>query len=821
MWYGEGSMHGWLNEFRQSLRGLGKTPGFTLLATLTLALGIGINTSMLTAFDRLLFRPLSFRDLDRIVRIYDGNTRLGWTRNSVSPANFLEYERQTTLLVGVAAYRAGNVTLSGDGDPSRIPAARVTRGFLPCLGVVPALGRNFLPEEDRAGGPGAVLLSDAFWRARFAADPRVVGRFLNFDGQPCEVVGVLPPSFHFGGLLGGRITQGVTMGEVGGGQVVLPMAFGPDTGSRFGHNLSVLGRLRTGASVAAADQEFKRIADGLARLRPPGSFDAAGSATVIPVLEAATLANRTHAWLFLSLSGFLLLIACSNVSNLILARGMSRQHELAVRAAMGADRLQLMRQLLSESLLLGLLGGVGGLGLTLGILALLGRLFAALPQFQRVGPDGWVLAYALGASLLAVALSSLVPLWRLSRTPPAALLKEGARGSRGRAHGRFQAAQLAIQVGLSGVLLTGAGLMLRSLWKLQQVPLGLDTRNVLTASLTLPQARYPDKAAWSLFANRLEERLRAVPGVREAGLASCLPPLTSSGNQSGGVLGEPDPPAGRPQLWNIQVTPGYFATVRLHALQGAFSRRPTQDTCVVNQALINLYGLRGGVVGRQVQLGSAPPLTILAVVGDVRNRGLDQEPGPQVYTFMQPTANTLPSTFVLHLRAEAAPWTLLGPLRTALQELDPNLALAQVQTMDEATGAALRGQRTTATLFVGFGILGLLLAASGLYGLLSYSVAQRTREMGVRQALGATTSALVLLVLRQSLLLTALGLGVGLGVCLALGRLMASLLYGVQPLDGVTLVAASATLLLVSALAAWLPSLRAATVAPAVALRSE
>lgn len=800
-----------LNDLKHALRSLIRTPGFSLMVVLILALGIGLNSAMLAVFDRLVAHPLPLRDLDRLVAIYDADTRLGWTTNRVSSGNFLDYQRRATQFEALSIWRTGNAILGGDVETTRIPTAHVSSTFFPLLRVHPRLGRTFTPEEDRAEGPKVALLTHAFWVSRFGSDPGVVGRSLRMDGAPREIVGVLPASLRLESLLDA--------------QVFLPMGFPSEAAADHGdHSYNALGRLRPGVTVAQADQELKRIARELATENPQTNKD--GSATVTSLLEQATEGWKDLAFVLVALSALLLLIACANVSNLMLARGIQRQHDLAIRSALGATRKPLILGMLMESFLLGLAGAFGGILAGIGFLAFVQRSFLATRQLLGVTLDTWALCYGLGTTLVAITLSSLVPVWRLSRIQLADVMKEGQKGSHGLRQRNFQAALLVVQVALSMVLLTGSGVMIRSLWKLGQVTLGFRPGHLLAANLNLPPAKYRDTQNRLAFVNRLRERLRDMPGVLGSGIATFRPPRAAEGNAKCWIAGEAMLPGDQNITWTSFATPEFFATAEIPLRQGLIPLDPAPDACVVNEAFASLHGLGGDAVGRQVvmdSLGKGPNhvCTIVGVVGNVRNRGLARDYAPQIFGFLVPQARFARDFCTVYLKCEGDPWLQMAALKAAVREVEPDAALGSIETMDEWLKRSLQGRRTTTSLFIVFGSLGLLLAGVGLYGLMAYLVAQRTREIGIRAALGADPGRIVREIIRQGLLLTCLGLGAGFCGALILGRWFANQLYQVSSADPLAMAASALILVVVAFLAPLIPAQRAARIDPVQALRND
>jgi len=795
-----------LNDLKQAFRSLANAPLFTLAAALTLALGIGVDSAMLAVFDRLLLRPLPFEDLETLVGVYEADTELGWTHNVVSAPNFVDFQREATQFEAMAAHRYASVSLSDGTEAHRVLAGRVSHEFFPILKVPMALGRSFTADEDRAGGHKAVILTHPIWQSRFGGEPALVGQSIRIDGLSHEVVGVLPAGFHIGGTLRGAI--------------YLPMAFTTrELTDRARHAFGAVGRLRPEATVASADAELKQIAQELA-VRYPESNEH-GSATVSLLIDEVTQGRVPHAKLFISLASLLLVIACANVSNLILARGAARQRDLAIRSALGAGRGALARRTAAESFWLGLLGGAFSIVVALGLVKLMQYFFNNVPQIEDLTLDGRVLAIGFAVTLVAVFISGLVPTWRLSHVTLASLMNEGSHGSQGRHQSRFQAALLAVQVAMSVVLLTGAGLMVRTLIKVQDVTLGFATEDVLVVGVSLPPERYGSDEERQGFARRMRDHLGSLPQARGVTVSNSLPFWWRAGNWTYSVDGTP---AGEQGVVEVStVSQEFFSVMRVPLVGGRFLEDVDTDSCLVNQAFVLRHRLEGKALGAQVQLdpGQGPICTVVGVVGDTHNQDLLDKPPPQLFASIFHDTFQGNQGIFAYIQTEGDPALLVGQAKKAMRELDPHLAASPVRPLFEIIDRQLRRPRVVTTLCVAFAALGLVLAAVGLYGLVAFTVTQRTHEMGIRQALGARRDRLVRMLLGQSMRAVWWGLGLGVVACLPLGRSVASLLYGVTPTDVPTMVVVITLIVVVSLLSAMGPAIRAASVLPSEALRVE
>jgi len=793
-------------DLRYGARMLLKQPGFTLIAVLTLSLGIGANTAIFSVVNAALLRPLPFTEPDRLARLWETNLKRNLPSFSVSAPNYVSWKEQSQTFERLAAWKRQSVNLTGRGEPERLEGAIVSGSLFSLLGVKPAMGRDFLPEEDQPHGRRAAIISHGLWERRFGRDPNLIGQALALDGVSHIVVGVAPSGFDF--------PQGT--------EIWAPLAADPAREQRGNRELAVIGRMKPGVTLQEARTELTTIAQRLERQYPEANSD---WGVRLETLYDSIISNETRTALLVLLGavGFLLLIACANVANLTLARATARRQEMAIRSALGASRWQISRQLLTESLLLSLAGGGAGVLLAVWSVDLLR---AASPQnaprLDEIGIDGWVLGFTLAVSLLTGVLSGLAPALQAARIDLQESLKEGGRTSAtGGARGLLRQGLVVVELALSLVLLVGAALMIRSLANLQRAPLGFNPERVLTAQFTLPEAKYgPEQAA--AFYQQVKERVAGLPGVRAAALSSGLP--FTVGNTSNGVIAENSTLAPgetfQPE-WRI-VSPDYFRTLGIPLLQGRdFTERDKPDapvSAIISQALAERLWPNQNPLGRRLRWGPSLWVSVAGVVGNVRNVSLAIEPRPMVYLCVY----SLPwPVMTLAARAEADPETLIAAVRAKVKEVDPDMPVANLRTMEELLAQASAQPRFNTGLLGVFAAIALGLGAVGIYGVVANSVAQRAHELGIRMALGARQSDVLKLVLRQGMTLALIGVGIGLLASLALTGLLSDLLYGVSANDPATFAAIPLLLTGVALMACYFPARRATKVDPVIALRSE
>ena len=806
-------------DLRYAARTLLKSPGFTLVALLTLALGIGANTAIFSVVDAALLRPFPFPESDRLVRV---NSLARGDVQSVSPADFLDWQKMARSFTAIAAIDRADMALSREGPAEELRGETVTLDFFRILGVAPALGRTFSAEEETFGQDHAVILSDALWRVRFGADPRIVGRSIRLDGQPWRVVGVMPRGFAY----------------PSDAQMWMPLTWSPDLRAmRGGHYLGVVGRLRAGATVASASRDMASIAGRIDADNP--SVNIGWSAGVLSLRDATVGDVRPTLLVLLGAVGIVLLIACVNVANLLLSRGTGRAREHAVRAALGASTTQLARGVMAESLWLGIAGAALGLALAAwGTDAVVALAPEGVPGIAGARVDLPVLGFAAGLGVLTSMLFGLLPAWRATSVwSLAERLRDGGAAVGGR-HGRRSRQGLVLaEVALAVVLVVGAGLLLKSFVRLRSVDPGFDPRGVLTFDVSLPDATTPAEA--SLFFGSLVGRLRALPGVQSAGGIFGLP-LRDFGygitlhEVDGRELSRQEQEAGTvPQI--RVVTPDFFRTLGIQLVRGRVftdaDRDGTLPVAIVSEAAAKRIWGAQDPLGHHLTLGTTLGLgkdharvggQVIGVVRDVKDQSLAEAGRPWVYVVHA----QFPVPYLsLVARTGGRPEALVGPARAALAAVDPDVPMARVRTMGEWISASMASRRFYAWLIGVFAALALGLAAVGVYGVLSQAVGERTREIGLRVALGAAPREVTTLVVRQGVAPAALGVGAGLVLALALTRALqvylAPLLFSVGPADLTTYATVAGLIFAVALVAAWIPARRAARVDPLTALRAE
>jgi predicted permease len=809
-----------LADFRRAARAFRRAPGFFLLVVLPLALGIGATTAIFSAVHGVLLRPLPYRAPGQLVTVNHFYPSLKGLEAGVSAPGFRDYRDRTRSFARVAVGAFWQPNLTGQGEPERLTGAFGSGDYFAALGVQPALGRAFGPDEDAPGRAQVVVLSDGFWRRRLGADPRAVGRTLVLNGRTYQVVGVMPPGF--------------ADPFVPAAEVWRPLALSAEqlAEGRTNEWLSLVARLRPGVEVGAARAELRTLAEQLKRAYPD-SYPADWSLTVASLQDKNTGRIRPALLVLLGAVGFVLLIAAANVANLLLARGAGRAREVAVRTALGARRAQLARQMLAESVVLAAAAGALGAGLAAAAVRALAAFAPATLPAGAIRVDAPVLGFALAVSLGTGLLFGLAPAAQAARGALSGALREGGRGAAGDRGAQLVRRGLVVaEVALALVLLTGAGLLTRSFARLQGVDPGFEPRGVLTFTVALPQAKYPSDTQRVALFDALLPRVAAVRGVRAAGAVSELPFGPGGSTGSFAVEGYQAPP-GQPGPWgDLRVaTPGYFEALRIPLRRGrlftAQDAPGARRVAVVDEELAARYWPGQNPIGRRVSLGAPdgqPPawIEVVGVVGHAKQEGLDADARVQLYL---PFAQSPTGQLAVAVRAAGGaagdPERLLPLLRAAVREVDRDLPLADVRTLESRVDASVGPRRLSALLLGGFATLALVMASLGLYGVMAYAVAQRTRELGVRLALGAARGNVLGLVLRQGLTLALAGGAVGLAGALALSRLLQSQLYGVRAADPATLAGVVLLLGAVAFVAALVPARRATRVDPAVALRGD
>jgi predicted permease len=803
-------------DLKFAIRQLLKNPGFTAVAVLTLALGIGANTAIFSVVNAVLLRPLPYRDPEQLVRVFESSA--SQPKFPMSAGDFQDYREHNSTLAGLALYTRQDLELTMDDQPELLSALRVTSGFFEVLGVRPMLGREFRREDEAPDNHHVVILSHGLWQRRFHSDPTVIGQQIKLTGEAFTVVGVMPPRLqHVGGDYR-SMPHGETV------DFWWPVTLRQQD-NRGAHYLNAVGRLRPGVLPSQAAADFNVIASRLAREFPETnqSFRIAVQA----LHEEIVGRSRTTLLVLFGAVLLVLLIACVNVANLLLARSAAREREMAVRAAVGAGRWRIMRQLLTESLLLAAVSSAAGILLAQSGIAVLGKFGPEqLPRLQAVRLDGQVLLFTLALTLLTGVLFGLAPALQSGKANLNGLLKEGGRAGTGGRQRRLRDTLVAAEVALALLLLVGTGLLVRSFWKLQQMATGFNPERVLTATVSLPYADYSGGTNIALFQRQLLERLADVPGVESAGLTSDLPWTGYDENTSFNIEGKTFPPnEGAGGRYHF-VSSDYFRTVGVPLRAGRFfnadDRMGKNPVALVNRSLAERFWPGESAVGKRMTTSSAPKeedwWTVVGVVGDVK----DYPDSPGVApAFYLPLAQSPARQVTLAVRATTEPSGMIAAVRGEIRNLDRNVPLADVKTLETVAARAVAGRRFTFWLVGCFAATALALAAIGIYGVLSYLVAQRTREIGVRMALGAQPRDVIRLTLKQGMRPTLIGVALGLSGAFALTRLMSSLLFGVSATDSETFITSPILLVLVALLPCCLVAHRATKVDPMVALRSE
>ena len=808
------------HDLRFGARLLARHPGFTAVAVITLALGIGANAAIFSVVNAVLLRPLPWADPGGAVMIWSKWT--AFDKTWVATGEVVDYRRRARTLREVAAWGEGQVNLTGSGDPERVAAASVTANTFSVLGVSPAIGRVFSSTEDLPKGPNVVVLGHALWSRRYSEDPSIVGQSIQIDGRPYEVVGIMPAGF----LLPTDYQNPQPS------QLWVPQQLDPTSMDHGSHGLFAAARLQQGATVAQAAEELHGIAQAMTR---EGLYPAAMRFDTVTVsLEEEVVGGvRRSIWLLFGAVGFLLLIACANVANLLLARAEARQREIAVRAALGAGGRRMVRQLLTESLLLTSLSAIVGLALAgTGVRLLAWWNPASIPRIAGVTVDLRVAVFTIAMALVTSVLFGLAPALRALRAGLVESLKDGSQSaSSGSARQRFRNTLVVLEMALAVVLLVGAGLMLRSLWALQSTPLGLQPTNVLTMRVALPAESYRSPEEVVGFYQRLMERVKQLPGVAVAGAARSLPLGSTIGDYGLTVEGFSPPPGTRPKGdWQI-VTDGYLDAMGERVVRGrGFTPADTSEgmlVALVNEELVRRYFPGRDAIGGRLQIGGGGPrpwVTIVGIVGNVRHNGLTDPVKEKFYIphtqWHKSTGNAIRGMNLV-IKSSSSPSALTAPVRDAIRALDPNLPIADVRTMEEVVNATLSTPRFTGVLLGMFALLSVVLSAIGIYGVLSYLVSRRTREIGIRMAIGAGRAQVLRMVLGSGLSLSLTGAGIGLVLAVGVGRLMRSVLHDVAPNDPATFLFVAVTLPAIALLASAVPAWRATRVDPIVALKTE
>jgi putative ABC transport system permease protein len=803
-----------LHDLRYAARLQRKNPGFTIIAIIALALGIGANTAIFSVVNTVLLRPLPYKDPERLVMVWEDATKSGYPRDTPAAANFVDWRDQSQNFEGMAAIADESFNLTGSGDPERLEGRRVSANMFPLLGVDPQIGRVFTAAEDQPGAQRVVVLSYALWQRRFGGDPGIIGQSLTLNGESHVVVGVMPARFQF---------------PSSDDQAWVPIALTQqEAGNRNRHYLEVVGRLRPGVSLAQAQSEMSTIAARLQQQYPQSNAEL--GAVVQPLQEHLVGDIKPALLVLLGAVGLVLLIACANVANLLLARAAVRQKEIAVRVALGAKRSRLIRQFLTESVLLSTLGGVVGLAIAYGGLILLKAFIPEnISQAREISIDLKVLAFTFLVSVATGLIFGLAPAIQAARFNQIDTLKEGGRdAATGGSGKRLRGLLVTAEVAISLVLLIGAGLLINSFLRLRNVDPGFRTDNLLTMKIVLPEPKYEEMERRSAFYTELVNRVQSLAGVRSAAVTSNLPLYRQGNSISIGIEGQPAPPPGQERIIVTRIiSPRYFDTMSIPVLQGrGLTEQDTETTpnvVVISETMARRYWPGEDAIGKRIAVGRirkpADWIQVVGVAKDVRQFELNAEPKPQMYlTYRQ--AGFFDSRDLV-VKTDVDPASMAATVRKAVWEIDKDQPVSNIQTMDQILADSIARQRFSMLVLAIFAAVALVLAGVGIYGVMSYSVAQRTHEIGIRMALGAQTGAVLKLAVGYGMKLVIAGIAIGLVAAIALTRVMSTLLFGVTATDPTTFTLISLLLIAVAVVASYVPARRATRVNPIIALRYE
>jgi putative ABC transport system permease protein len=793
-------------DLRYGARILLKQPVFTLIAVLTLSLGIGANTAIFSLVNAVLLSPLPFAEPERLVWTWGEFS--GGNRASTSPPDFLDYRAQNRSFEELAAIYFNSFNLTGAGEPERIIGNTVTTNFFQALGVKPVQGRAFLPEEEQSGRERVAIIGQGLWQRRFGGDPQIIGKTIQLDGRSHTVVGVAPDAT--------RVLQEA--------EIWTPLTFDdPGMKIRRFHFLRAIGRLKQGMTLQQAQADIDSVAAGLEKLYPESNKD--WRLRLVPMREYLVGQTRRPLYVLLGAVGFVLLIACANVANLTLAQASQRQKEVALRHALGASRMRLIRQMLTESALISVIAGTIGLLLAWWGSDLLRALAQdSIPRVGEIAPDNRVLGFTLLVSLLTGVVFGLAPALQASRPDLNETLKEGGKGGgSGSRSGRARNALIVIEVAMALVLLVGAGLLIKSFRRLQEVDPGFDPRNLLTMRLFLPQSKYAEPQQRQAFFEQALKRIESLPGVQAVGTSTWIPTL-GGGDTYFTIEGRPFPdPNRKVTAFNPMVSHDYLRAMKIPLIKGRhFTEPETKEekakTVIINEAFARAYFADVEPLGKRLIIDMGEPWTceIVGVAGDTAQFALNLGSLPTMYL---PSIRAGVAAVVV--RASGDPLALTASVREAVREVDRDQPIANIRSMEQIMSSMAGGSRFGALLLGVFASVALLLSAIGIYGVIAYSVAQRTREVGIRMALGARGRSVLGLVIGQGMKFVLIGVGVGIAGALALTRVLSSLLFNVSATDPLTFVGVSTLLALVALLACYVPARRATQVDPMIALRSE
>lgn len=809
-----------VDDAKYAVRQLWANPTFAAVMILTLALSIGANSAIFSVIDGVLLRRLPYAQPERLVRLFLSST--AYPKFPLNPWDFRDFRARNHSFESIAAFTRGDVQLSGEGEPTRLNGFEITSGYFHVLGIHPQIGREFDFQAEIPGNGLQAIISDRLWRSQFGADPHIIGRKITLNMQPFTVIGVMPAGTEHPGNMYHAVAYGDSV------DVWWPFSFAGDSNQRGSHFIEGIARLKPGVTVEQARDDMNTIMTQLAHEHP--NNDSGWTVLVNPLYSEVVGATRQMLLVLLGAVGIVLLIACANAANLLLARASARQREITVRLAMGAPRLRIVRQLLTESLLLSLTGGVLGLALAFGgVRALVALLPADFPRAHDIHVSGPVLAFTLIISVLTGVLFGLAPAMQASRTDPKQGLQQNARTTTAsRRQNRLRSALVIAEVSLACLLLIGAGLMLRTFVNLLHLDPGFREDHLLTASLSLPHNRYQTGDQTAQFYDHLSASLNALPGVESAGAGSDLP-WTGYDENAGGFIIEGKRPAPHQEFHARyhMATPGYFSAMGIPLLEGRIfneaDKKGAPWVLIINRAMAQKYWPGEDVIGKRISFDDNPKkdedwMRIVGLVGDVKDQ--PNSPGAEPAFWWSEYQASEPDMSIA-IRTESDPRQVIDSLRDAVHHLDPLLAVADVKLMDQVANASVSTPRFTFVLVGLFAGLAILLAGIGAYGVIAYTVSQRTSEFGLRIALGAQRAGLLRMVLAQSARLAVPGIIVGVGLAVSLGRILRTLLYGVRPADPLILAAVALLVLIVSLLASYAPARRAALADPMTTLRAE
>ncbi len=811
-----GDMESLLQDLRFGARSLVKKPAFAAVAIITLALGIGANTAIFSVVNAVLLRPLQYKDSDRLVMVWENNRPRSRDQNVISPANFLDWQDQNTVFDGMAGFFDRQYNFTGVDDPEVIPAQSVSVNMFPLLGVAPLHGRGFAPEDGNPESEPVVILSHGLWSRRFGADTSVIGNKIMLNGNNFTIIGVMPPGFKLF----------VKQGSLSGKQAELwtPIRFTPESRVRSGRFMMAVARLKDGVTLEEAQAEMDAMASRFEQQYP--DFNTGWGVNLVPLHTQLSGTMRTSLWVLLGAVGCVLLIACANVANLLLARAAARQKEMAIRAALGARRGRIIRQLLTESVILSALGGAAGFALAVwGVRALVSLIPDDLMAIREVSVDFQVLGFTLAVSMLTGLIFGLAPAIMSSRVDVNESLKEGGRTSASGSN-MLRGGLVVVEIAIALVLLVGSGLMIRSFARLQAIDPGFDSTNLLTVKVSLPGSKYREDHQRVNFFRQSLERIRALPGVSRASAISFLPFAAGGAGTSFTIVGRPQPAAGESPVTDVRVIdPDYFRTMSIHLLRGReftpLEATEARHVVIVNEAMARMYFPDEDPIGKKLvinMMDDPVPSEIIGIVRDVKHQGLDIAPRAMTYW---PHPELAYGGMMLVVKAQSDPMNLVAGVQREIQSLDRDQPIADVRTMEGLLSDSVSKTRFSMLLLTIFAAVALILAAVGIFGVMSYSVSERTHEIGIRMALGARTTDVLRLVIGRGMLLAAAGVVAGIGGAFALTRFMKSLLHDVSETDPATFAGIAMVVAVVALVSCYIPARRATRVDPQVALRHE